>query len=100
VCTLALTDHALRRASQRGVPHDLIELLFRDADIDAPIGRSCRLLRVSRQRLRDRDVRRRIGAQADRLLRLALIWSDEAAAIVTVLHHEEGRVGRRYRAVH
>jgi len=96
---LDLTAHAAIRANQRGVPHHLIDVLIENADIDAPIGSGCRLLRISRQRLRDRAVRQAIGAEADRMARLAIIWSDDAAAVVTVLHHHEGRAGKRYRAV-
>ena len=99
VPALDLTAHATIRANQRGVPHHLIDLLLENADIDAPIGSGCRLLRISRQRLRDRSVRRAIGAEADRMGRLAIIWSDDAAAVVTVLHHYEGRAGKRYRSV-
>lgn len=96
----ALTRHAAVRANQRGVPHHLIDALFANADVDAPIGGGCRLLRVSRERLRDRAVRRALGAEADRMARLAVIWSDEAGAVVSVLHHFDGRRGRRYRATH
>ena len=96
--SLKLTRHAANRANQRGVPHHLIDTLFENADVDAPIGSGCRLLRISRQRLR--DLRRALGSETDRLNRLAIIWSDDAAAVVTVLHHHDGRSGRRYRAVH
>ena len=97
---LDLTAHARIRANQRGVPHRLIDALFENADIDAPIGSGCRLLRISKQRLRDRAVRETLGAEADRMTRLAIIWSDDAGAVITVLHHHDGRAGKRYRAVH
>jgi hypothetical protein len=97
---VALTHHAETRANQRGVPHHLLDALLLNADIDAPIGGSCRLLRVSKQRLRDRAVRRALGSEADRLVNLALIWSDDAGAVITVLHHHRGHSGRRYRSTH
>lgn len=95
-----LTAHAAIRANQRGVPHHLIDALIEYADVDAPVGSDCRLLRISKLRLRDRAVRQALGAEADRMSRLAVIWSDEAGAVVTVLHHHDGRNGRRYRAMH
>ena len=90
-----LTQHAILRAQQRGVPHHLIDTLLENADIDAPVGGSCRLLRVSRRRLLDQSLR----GEADRLSRLAVVWSDHTSSIVTIVHHFRGRAGRRYRAV-
>lgn len=98
--SLSLTAHAAVRANQRGVPHHLIDALFEYADVDAPIGSDCRLLRISKHRLREPAVRRALGSEADRMAWLAIIWSDEAAAVVTVLHHHDGRAGKRYRMVH
>lgn len=97
----ALTAHAAIRANQRGVPHQLIDALFEYADVDAPAGSQCRLLRISKSRLRDPEVRQAIGSQADRLAKLAVIWNDETGSVVTVLHHfREGHAGKRYRVVH
>ena len=91
---LELSKHAASRANQRGVPHHLLSTLLDIADVDSPVGGSCRLLRVSRRRLNDRAVRRQVGSEADRLSSLAVIWSDDTQSIVTVLHHD-GRAGRR-----
>lgn len=81
--TFDLTHHAAVRAQQRGVPNRLLDTLIENADIDAPIGSGCRLLRVSRQRLQVRAVRKVLGSEVDRLARLAVIWSDKAGAVVT-----------------
>lgn len=97
---LDLTRHAAVRANQRGVPHHLLRALIDHADIDAPADNGCRLLRFSKERLKDRALRAEIGVETDRLATLAVIWSDSDSRVVTVLHHRAGRLGRRYRAVH
>jgi len=98
--TLTLSRHAAVRTQQRGMPHHLLHAFLDHADIDAPAGGHCRLLRISRERLRDRSVREELGADADRLARLAVIWSSETGTIVTVMHQHAGGAGRRYRATH
>lgn len=89
---IALSKHAQLRAQQRGISRGTIEIIFEHADIDTYIGSGCRLFRVSR-----RQAERLAGP--DKLSRLALIWSDESAQVVTVMPVHETAYGRRYRAV-
>ncbi len=96
---LALSRHALTRANQRGITHQLIRDLLELADVEEPVGGGCTVLRLSRRQLRDRDLRARLGSRADRLQNIALVWSAEGE-IVTVVHDHGGRAGRRYRPVH
>ncbi len=92
---VCLSKHAARRANQRGVPLDLIDLLLTSADIDKPVGSGCTVLRISGDALS--AMRGQLGATADRLHNLALIWSDRMATVVTIIRDHGGAHGRRYR---
>jgi hypothetical protein len=92
---LQMTTHATVRASQRGVPHDLIEQLLIHADLETNVGGGCVALSVSRRRLRERDVRRSAGRSLDRLRNLSVVCDASDGSIVTVLH-QQGARGRRY----
>jgi len=94
---LTLTRHATIRAQQRGVPHGVLNALIAHADLEAPVGSGCTVLRFSRERLMDRDLRAALGATADRLGSLAIVLSDDTGEVVTVLHDHGGSEGRRYR---
>ena len=94
---LALSQHAQLRANQRGVPLHLVDAILRFADVDEPAGSGCTLLRVSNRRLSSDEIRRELGGDTDRLHRLAVVWSDAASKVVTVLHDIPGARGRRYR---
>ena len=92
---LQLTQHASMRANQRGVPHGLIVHLLDHADVETQIGGGCVALSLSRRRLADRDVRKSIGCDVDRLRKLAVVFDPTDGAIITVLH-EHGAGARRY----
>lgn len=92
---LQLTDHAAVRANQRGVPHELITELLTHADYETPVGGGRIALSISRRRLADRDVRRSVGRNVDRLRNLAVVCDGFDGSIVTVLH-QQGQRGRRY----
>lgn len=95
---LQLTNHATVRANQRGVPHGLIEQLLAHADIETRVGGGCVALSVSRRRLADRDVRRSVGRDLDRLRNLAVICDAGDGSIVTLLHEHGARARRYHRA--
>ncbi|HEV2081808.1 MAG TPA: hypothetical protein VGR32_05060 [Brevundimonas sp.] len=92
---LQLTTHATIRASQRGVPHDLIADLLAHADLETPVGGGRVAFSVSRRRLADCDVRRSAGRNLDRLRNLAVVCDASDGAVITVLH-QQGQKGRRY----
>ena len=98
--SLALSRHASVRANQRGVTHAMLDALIAHADLEAPVGGGCTVLRFSRERLMDRDLRASLGATADRLGSLAVILADGTGDVVTVLHDHGGADGRRYRRPH
>jgi hypothetical protein len=87
---ITMSKHADRRRKQGGVNMKLLSAIFENADVDVPIGSNCRLLRVHKQTAAGL----RLG---DRLKRHAIIWSDDAAQIVTVIPLRSGRRGSRYR---
>lgn len=94
---LALTQHARARASQRGLPHAVIDALLAYADVEVPVGGGCTCLRCSREALRAAEIRSLIGPVADRLQDLRAIVADDDGQVVTVFRDRGGRAGRRYR---
>lgn len=93
----ALSTHAAVRTQQRGVPHHLIDALMSYADLEAPVGGGCTVLRMSRDRLDDPDLADRLGSERERLRGLSIVWSERTGEIVTVVRPRRGRAGRRYR---
>ena len=82
--------HAARRCAQRGLTAGFLTDLLSLADIEAPVGDNCRVLRVSSDGCGRHPAR-------DRLRRYAIVWSDTTHRVVTVLPMQQGRSGRRYR---
>jgi hypothetical protein len=93
----ALSNHAVLRSQQRGVPHHLIDALMSYADFEAPVGGGCTVLRMTRDRLNDPDVAASLGTKRERLRGLSIVWSERTGEIVTVLRPRWGSAGRRYR---
>lgn len=93
----SMSRHAETRANQRGVTSAMIDALLDHADFEMSAGRGCSVLRVSKEWLKDKELRRKLGGSADRLGKLALVWSEDAGEVVTVLRHHAGAKGRRYR---
>ena len=90
---IRLSEHAKLRSQQRGIADTLIEQILEHADIEKQIGSNCTLIRVSSRAAE--------SIQAlDKLSKVALIWSDTNAQLVTVLPLGRGASGRRYRSKH
>ena len=84
--------HAKQRMNQRGVKEHFLSLILSHADIDAPAGSNCRLLRV----------RRRTAARlnlGDNLSNYAVIWSDDNNQAVSIMPMRKSRSGARYRQI-
>lgn len=96
----SMSHHAAVRANQRGITHQMIIDLLAHADVEAPVGRGCTVLRLSRRRLQDGDLRAGLGSNPDKLASLALVWSEDSAEVVTVMVDHGGAKGRRYRRAH
>ena len=61
--TFALTQHAVVRTQQRGVPHHLIDTLMSFTEFEAPVGGGCTILRMTRDRLDDLDLADRLNSE-------------------------------------
>jgi len=98
--SFALTHHASTRANQRGVTYQMLDALIAHADVEASVGGGCTVLRLSRERLKDRDLRASLGAYADRIGSLAVILANDTGKVVTVMRDHGRAAGRRYRRPH
>lgn len=98
--SFTLSSHAKLRANQRGITHKMIGDVIAYADIEAPAGSGCTVLRVSRERLKDRALKAELACNPDKLSSLAIVWSEDSAEIVTVLIDHGRAKGRRYRKPH
>ena len=88
--TFTLSQHARLRANQRGVTHQMISDLIAIADVEAPVGGGCTVLRVSRERLQDKTLKGELTSNPDKLGSLALVWSDESAEVVITYEVDDG----------
>jgi len=95
-----LTLHAEIRANQRGVTRKALDAVMDFADLAAPVGGGCTAIRLSRERLADRDLRASLGRCADRLGGLTVLVADDTGQVVTILRDAGGAAGRRYRRPH
>ena len=86
---IPLTAHATVRMQRRAISPEDIQLIMEHADIERPANDNCRLYRVSSGLAR--------ALHNERIARLALIWSDDNGAVVTVLPVKSTRAGRYYR---
>jgi hypothetical protein len=78
----------------------MIDGLLTCADLEAPVGGGCTVLRVSRERLRDKTLKGQISTRPEKLSHLAVVWSEDSAEVVTLLIDHGGAKGRRYRGAH
>jgi hypothetical protein len=85
-----LSQHAARRCQQRGINPKRLVAFLEHADLDRPVGRNCRLYRVSAQA-------RRALPDGERYATMGVIVADDSGEIVTVLHIQSGPRGRHYR---
>jgi hypothetical protein len=90
---IRFSKHAERRSGQRGIPVKQVELILQHADVEKQIGGNCTLIRVSNRSARS-------VPEFAKLSKIALIWSDTNAQVVTVLPLKSGACGRRYRTKH
>lgn len=91
-----MTSHAERRARQRGIQQQCIDLVLSHADVVRNAGAQCETWRLSR---RAADELHTYGFPASVIARarqLALVVA-EGSRVATVLHLNRGRRGRCYR---
>jgi hypothetical protein len=87
---VTLSSHAQRRCQQRGITLQMLHRVLENADTEIDVGDNCTLLRVSKQQAR--------ALRIDRISKVAVIWSERHAQIVTIMPVHESAGGRRYRA--
>jgi hypothetical protein len=89
-----LSRHAERRCQQRGIANERLAAFLENVDVDKPIGRNCRLLKVSR------EIARTIPG-GEWLASMMVIESEDTGKVVTVMnggrHYRRIRPGRRHR---
>lgn len=90
---LAISQHAERRAQQRGLVPTLIALVASYADLEIPVGSGRVAVRLSYRAVR-RLAHERGATVADRARNVVLILAGDV--LVTVLH-AHGQASRRYR---
>lgn len=94
---LSLTLHAVQRMQQRGIPERLVHAVLDHHDIEFEAGSGCRIIRVSRRKATSTGTFGIPKQDAEKLSRLALVYSDNGARVVTVRRDHSSRIGRRYR---
>jgi hypothetical protein len=62
----------------------LINAILEHADIRQELGDGMVVLRLSQRRINNRNVRRGLGKQADRLRQMSLVWDEDDGQIVQV----------------
>lgn len=92
-----MSEHAFRRAQQRGAAFELIAFVWRHHDVALHAGEGCETLRISRKAISDLANSGVPRALLERARRIALVVRTDTGQIVTVLRDCVGRTGRRYR---
>ncbi|MDX6559736.1 MAG: hypothetical protein QOF72_2785 [Blastocatellia bacterium] len=87
---IELSAHAETRCRQRGITAQRLATLLENADVERPVGKNCRLVKVSRRAAK--WIR-----GSDGLASLSVIISDHTGEVVTILRPASTRRGRRYR---
>lgn len=84
---LPLSTHAVVRCQQRGVSHEVLDLLFERFDVERNVGRGCHAISCSREAL---ALARRSGVAAALIERLAgvVVIIAPDGAVVTVMNRE------------
>jgi hypothetical protein len=86
-----ISSHAEIRQAQRGVNSELLSLVLEHADICRNAGGCCVALQVSREALKQAEMRRVFVGYIDKVCNITIIWSELTASVVTVMHRS-GRV--------
>lgn len=84
-----LSDHACRRAQQRGVRTDVLRLLLEHADLHLHAGNGCMTLRISERQVRALIAEGRDRTTVARARSLAAVV--HGGTVVTVFHQASSR---------
>ncbi len=92
---LNISNHAISRIGQRGIPSVLIEIILSEYDRSIPVGDGCECLSISRQ-----EISFLKGSYSNQLLDAATkhgVLINNEGRIVTVMKLKAGKHGRSYR---
>lgn len=83
--TYARRARQLPQAERAALPAAVVDavLRFHDEEQDQGAGRT--LLRLSRDRLRDREIRAALGALTERAANVSILWNEREGEIIRVL---------------
>ena len=93
-----LSDHAERRAQQRGVSLDTMNFVITHADVWLHAGEGRRTARISQRQLGQLSREGVPAALIERATNVVMLIDPVAGIIVTVLHDHGSRSGRMYRS--
>ena len=94
------SKHAMKRAQQRGVKDQTVDIIIEFADKRVPSKDNCVSLSVSKKRLKSLVSESKLDAQtAEKMTDMVVVVAKEGdeLTVVTVLHAEDGAKGRPYR---
>ena len=91
------SQHAMKRAQQRGVKDQTVDIIIEFADKKVPVKDNRLSLTVSKKRLKSLVLEGTLDAQmAEKIADVAVIMAEDGE-VVSVLHAEDGAKGRHYR---
>jgi hypothetical protein len=94
----SFTDHARRRAQQRGIKLDTIKFILRHADIRLHAGEGSKSLRISQREFVRLAQDGATASLVDRSRSVVVVVNPHEMTVVTVLHDHGSSAGRCYRS--
>ena len=92
-----LSDHAMRRAQQRGIRPAVVDFVLGNADRDLEAGNGCRAYRISKKRLAELCSKAAAKvSEVERATNVVVILHEDSGEVITVMH-DRNKTGRRYR---
>lgn len=90
------SDHAVRRAQQRGIRPGVVDFVLGNADRDLEAGNGCRAYRISRRGVAELIRKGDKVWEVERATDVIVIVREDGGEVVTVMHDQNAE-GRRYR---
>jgi hypothetical protein len=91
------TDHAKCRAQQRGITFDTLYFVIEHSDIWLHAGEGCRSARISHKQTGELYLEGFPASVIERTRNVVVIVDPNSRSIVTVLHDNGSKSGRKYR---
>jgi hypothetical protein len=90
------SDHATRRAQQRGIRPAVVDFVLRNADRDLEAGNGCRAYRISKKGLAELLSHGAKVGEVALATNVVVILHEDSGEVITVMH-DRNKAGRRYR---